>query len=41
MVRFINILEQIWPVYEGATSRLVPIKAAEDAQNIDKDCHKV
>ena len=41
MVRFINILEQIWSIEEGATSRLVPMKAVKDAQNINKDCHKV
>ena len=41
MVRFINILEQVWPIEEGATARLVPMKAAEDAQKINKDCHKV
>ena len=41
MVRFIKILEQIWSIEEGATSRLVPMKAAKDAQKINKDCHKV
>ena len=25
MVRFINILEQVWPIEEGATARLVPM----------------
>ena len=25
MVRFINIMEQVWPVEEGATARLVPM----------------
>ncbi len=41
MVRFIKVLEQIWPIEEGATARLVPMKAAKDAQKINKDCHKV
>ena len=41
MVRFINILEQIWPIEEGATYRLIPMKAVKDAQKINKDCHKV
>ena len=41
MVRFINILEQIWPIEEEATIRLVPMKAGKDAQNINKDRHKV
>ena len=41
MVRFIKILEQIWSDEEGATSRLVPMKTAEDAQKINKDCHNV
>ena len=31
MVRFIKVLEQIWPIEEGATARLVPMKAAKDA----------
>ena len=31
MARFIKILEQIRPIAEGATARLVPIKADEDA----------
>ena len=25
MVRFIKILEQVWPIEEGATARLVPM----------------
>ena len=25
MVRFIKVLEQIWPIEEGATARLVPM----------------
>ena len=41
MVRFINILRQIWSVEEGATSRLVLMKTAEDAQKINEDYHKV
>ncbi len=41
MVRFINIMEQIWPVYGGATSRLVPMREEKYAQKIDKGCHKV
>ena len=41
MVRFIKILEQVWPIEEGATARLVPMKAVKDAQKINKDCHKV
>ena len=41
LVRFINVLEQVWPVEEGATSRLVPMKAVKDAQKINEDCHKV
>ncbi len=41
MVRFINILEQVWPIEEGATARLVPMKAAKDAQKINEDYHKV
>ena len=41
MVRFIKVLEQICPIEEGATIRLVPMKAVKDAQKINKDCHKV
>lgn len=41
MVRFINLLEQVWPIEEGAILRLVPMKAAKDAQKINKGCHKV
>ena len=41
MVRFIKVLEQVWPIEEGATARLVPMKAVKDAQKINKDCHKV
>ena len=41
MVRFIKVLEQVWPIEEGATARLVPMKAAEDAQKINEDYHKV
>ena len=41
LVIFIKIPEQIRSVYEGATSRSVPIKADEDARKIDKDCQKV
>ena len=41
MVRFIKILEQICPIEEGATIRLVPMKAGKDAQKINKDYHKV
>ena len=52
MVRFINILEQIWPIeprraretevtQQGATDRLVPMKAIKDAQKINEACHKV
>ncbi len=41
MVRFINILEQIWPIEEGATDRLVPMNAVKGAQKINEDCHKV
>ena len=41
MVRFIKILRQIWSDEEGATSRLVLMKTAEDAQKINKDYHKV
>ena len=41
MVRFINILEQIWPIEEGATYRLVPMKAVKDAQKINKSYHQV
>ena len=41
MVRFIKILEQVWPVEEGATARLVLMKAAKDAQKINEDYHKV
>ena len=41
MVRFIKLLEQILPIEEGATSRLVPMKAVKDAQKINEDCHKV
>ena len=39
MVRFINILEQIWPVEEAATFRSVPMREVKDAQKINKDCH--
>ena len=55
MVRFIKILEQVWPIEKGATAWLVPMnpeglaapkistrrKAAEDAQKINEDYHKV
>ena len=41
MVRFINILEQVWPIEEGATSRLVLMKAVKDAQKINEVYHKV
>ena len=41
MVRFIKLLEQIWPIEEGAILRLVPMKVDKDAQKINKDCHKV
>ena len=41
MARFIKILEQISPIAEGATARLVPIKADKDARKINEDCHKV
>ena len=41
MVRFIKILRQIWSAEEGATSRLVPMQTAEDAQKINEDYHKV
>ena len=41
MARFIKILEQIRSIAEGATSRLVPIKADEDARKINEDCRKV
>ena len=41
MVRFINILEQVWPIEEEATARLVPMKAVKPAQKINEDCHKV
>ena len=39
MARFIKILEQIRPIAEGATARLVPMQADEDAQKINEDCH--
>ena len=41
MVRFIKLLEQIWPIEEGAILRLVPMKVDKDARKINKDCHKV
>ena len=41
MVRFIKISEHIWPIEEGATSRLVPTKAVKDARKINEYCHKV
>ena len=41
MVRFIKILEWIWPIEEGATSRLVPMIAAKGTQKINEDYHKV
>ncbi len=41
MVRFIKISEQVWPIEEEATIRLVPMKAVKDARKINKDCHKV
>ena len=41
MVRFIKILEQVCPIEEEATSRLVPIKADKDAQKVNKDCHNI
>ena len=41
MVRFIKILEWIWSIEEGATSRLVLMKAAKGIQKINEDCHKV
>ena len=41
MVRFIKILERIWSIEEGATSRLVPMIAAKDARKINEDYHKV
>ena len=41
MARFIKILEQVWPIEEGATSRLVLMKAVKDAQKINEVCHKV
>ena len=41
MVRFIKILEWIWSIEEGATSRLVPMNAAKGAQKINEDYHKV
>jgi len=39
MERYINILEQIGPVEEAPTSRLVQMREAKDAQKINKDCH--
>ena len=40
MVRFIKLLEQIWPIEEGAILRLVPMKVDKDARKINKDCLK-
>ena|GEM_PF-3857534 len=41
MVRFIKVSEQVWPIEEEATIRLVPMRVAKDARKINKDCHKV
>ena len=41
MVRFIKVSEQVWPIEEGATIRLVPMRAVKDARKINKGCHKV
>ena len=50
MVRFIKVSEQVWPIEEGATIRLVPMRAVKPARKINKDwllkspsfgCHKV
>ena len=41
MVRFIKVLVQVWPIEEGATSRLVLMKAVKDAQKINEAYHKV
>lgn len=41
MARFIKVLEQICSIEEGATMRLVPMKADKDAKKINKGCHKV
>ncbi len=41
MVRFIKILEQVCPIEEETTSRLVPRKADKDAPKVNKDCHNV
>ena len=41
MVRFIKILEGISTIKEGATIRLVPMRAEKYTQKINKDCHKV
>ncbi len=40
MVRFIKILEWIWPDEERATYRLVSIRTTKDARKINKDRRK-
>lgn len=39
MVRFIKIFEWISSIEEGATSRLVPMRAVKYAKKINEDCH--
>ena len=41
MVGLIKILEWIWSIEEGGTSRLVPMTAAKGTRKINEDCHKV
>lgn len=39
MVRFIKIFEGISPNEEGATTRLVPMRAVKYTKKINEDCH--
>lgn len=40
MARFIKNLEHVRAIAEGATFRLVPVKADEYARKINEDSHK-